>query len=257
MHRLFVRIAESVYRLSQEWSGSKEDFSVYVITDHGACRILEDEKRSFDSTVVNKLFTNEKHRFAAVAPNQAGDIPDNLWALGHRFKQPFVSDDTIFFLPKGHNTVRRSGKAKGHLHGGVTPEELIVPAALYKLVKAAWKIPAARFLDLDLVKETGRAKFYIQRVVTLKVEIQNPNSLDIRIIRASVTTPETDLKSSETLVVAAGSTNTLHMNCYFKKTARGKIVWKSKSPMRLPANNIPSLFPSNRNSSQPCQAASA
>ena len=221
-------MAESVNRLSKEWAGPREHFSVYVVTDHGACRILEEEKRSFDSTVVNKLFPDEKHRFAATDPKQVDDIPDNLWALGHRFKQPFVSDDKIFFLPKGHNTVRRSGRAKGYLHGGVTPEEVIVPTAIYKLVKAAWKRPAARFFDLNLVKETGRAKFYIQRVVALKIEIQNPNAIDIRILRASVTSPETDLKSCEVAVIPAGSANTVQMSCYFKKAALGQKSLKIK-----------------------------
>jgi hypothetical protein len=222
LHRLFARMAESVNRLSKEWTGQREHFSVYVVTDHGACRILEEEKRSFDSTVVNKLFPDEKHRFATVNEKQMDDIPDNLWVLGHRFKQPFVADDKIFFLPKGHNTVRMSGRAKGYLHGGVTPEEVIVPTAIYKLVKAAWKTPATRFLNLDMVRETGRAKFYIQRVVTLEVEIQNPNPSDIRILRASVTSPETDLKSCEVAVIPAGSVNILHMSCYFKKAALGE-----------------------------------
>ena len=222
LHRLFARMAESVSRLSQEWAGPKEELSVYVVTDHGACRILEKEKRSFDSTVVNKLFANEKHRFSAVAEDQIDEIPENLWVLGHRFKRPFVSENTTYFLPKGHNTVRQAGRVKGYMHGGVTPEEIIVPAAQYKLVKAAWKTPAARFLNLDLIRETGRAKFYIQRVVTLEVEIQNPNPSDIRILRASIMSPETDLKSCETVVIPAGSVNTLRMNCYFKKAALGE-----------------------------------
>jgi hypothetical protein len=222
LHRLFTRMADSVNRLSKEWAGPREHFSVYVVTDHGACRILKEEKRSFDSTVINKLFPDEKHRFAAADVKQVDDIPNNLWALGHRFKQPFVSNGKIFFLPKGHNTVRQSRRAKGYLHGGGTPEEVIVPTAIYKLVKATWKTPATRFLDLNLVKETGRAKFYIQRVVTLKVEIQNPNAIDIRILRASVMSPETDLKSCEVAVVPAGSVNTLQMSCYFKKAALGE-----------------------------------
>ncbi|MCP4104690.1 MAG: hypothetical protein GY749_04005 [Desulfobacteraceae bacterium] len=222
LHRLFTRIADSVNRLSKEWTGPREHFSVYVITDHGACRILEQEKQSFDSKVANKLFSDQKHRFATTDEKQADDIPGNLWALGHRFKQPFTPDDKIFFLPKGHNTVSGSGKAKGYLHGGVTPEEVIVPTAIYKLVKTAWETPVARFLNLDMAKETGRAKFYIQRVVTLKIEIQNPNTVDIRILQASVTSPETDLKSCETVVIPAGSVNTLQMNCYFKKSALGE-----------------------------------
>ena len=222
LHRIFSRMAESVNRLSQEWTGSKEKFNIYVVTDHGACRILDEETRSFDSAVVNKLFADEKHRFSIVTEDQVNDIPENLWAMGHRFKRPFSDEKEIYFLPRGHNTVRQTGMVKGYMHGGATPEEVIVPTASYKMVKAAWKTPPARFLNLDLVKETGAAKFYIQRVVTLEIEIQNLNSTEIRIHRASVISPEADLKSCETVTVTAGSVNTLRMNCYFKKAALDK-----------------------------------
>ncbi|MFC1636551.1 hypothetical protein ACFL5Z_17100 [Planctomycetota bacterium] len=222
LHRFFTRMAESVDRISKEWAGPREHISVYSVTDHGACRILEEEKKTLDSTVVSKLFPDEKHRFAAIDENQVGDIPDNLWALGYRFKQPFVSCNKVFFLPSGHNTVRQPRKAKGYLHGGVTPEEVVVPIALYKLVKAAWKTPATRFLKLDRVKETGRAKFYIQRVVILTIEIQNPNAVELRILRASVASPETDLKNCEVGIIPAGSVNTIQMSCYFKKAALGE-----------------------------------
>jgi hypothetical protein len=177
---------------------------------------------SFDSKIANKLFENEKHRFSAVPEDQRDEIPENLWELGHRFKRPFVSESVEFFLPRGHNTVRRSGGMKGYLHGGASPEEAIVPTAKYKLVKAAWKKPAARFLNLDLARETGRAKFYIQRIVKIEIEMQNPNASDIRVFRASIASPETDLKGFEPAVIAAGSANAIQTSCYFSKAALGE-----------------------------------
>jgi len=222
LDRLFKRVAQSVQQLCQEWNGPREHFKVYVITDHGACRILEEEKRSFDSEIVDKLFANEKHRYAAVSEDQVDRIPDNLWDFGYRFKQPFASEDISYFLPKGHNTVRQAMTAKGHMHGGVTPEEVIVPMALYKPVKVARKTPTVRFLNLDKVQETGIAKFYIQRVVTIEIEIQNPNTTEISIIRASVVSPEADLKSCETPKIESGSTTTMKMGCYFTKAALEK-----------------------------------
>ena len=122
-------------------------------------------------------------------------------------------------MPKGHNTVSQSGRAKGYVHGGATPEEVIVPIAVYKLVETAWKRPAARFLSLALAGETGRAKFYIQRVVNLEIEIQNPNAADIHVLRASVTSPETDLKGYEAEVIPAEGVNAFRMSCYFKRAA--------------------------------------
>lgn len=222
LHRLFSRVAEAVAKLSQEWAGPREGFSVHVVTDHGACRVLEEEKQSFEAAVIKKLFADEKYRFASVTEDQIHQIPDNLWAIGHRFKKPFASDEATYFLPRGHSTVRYAGSVKGYVHGGVTPEEVIVPAAFYSLVKVAWKKPAARFLNLDLARETGRAKFYIQRVVALEIEIQNPNAVDIRIVRASVMSPEADLKSCDVVTIPGEEARLLKMNCYFKKSALGE-----------------------------------
>ncbi len=220
--RLFVRIAEAVNRLSEAWPGSKENFGVYVVTDHGACSILEEDKKSFDSEVVNKLFPEEKYRFSAVGEEEACNIPDNLWAFGLRFRRPFLSDERVYFIPKGHNTVRLPGKANGYLHGGATPEEVVVPMAVYGLVKTAWKTPSARFLNLKIEKETGRAKFYIQRVTSLEIEIQNPNTVDMRILRASIQLPETDVKGCETPRVPGGGVGILRIDCYFKKASLEK-----------------------------------
>jgi hypothetical protein len=217
--RLFARLAETVVRLSEAWSGSKEDFGVYVVTDHGACRVLEEERESFDSEVTSRLFPDERHRFAVVDRGHADDIPGNLWAFGHRFLRPFVADDRVYFIPRGHNTVRRPGKGGGYMHGGATPEEVIVPVLSYRLEKVAWKKPAVRIREPAIDRSSGRAVFYIQRVTTLEIEIQNPNTAEIRIVRASVSSPQTDLKGCETPVVPPLGAGVLRMHCYFKRPA--------------------------------------
>ena len=219
LYSIFDRLANAAHSVCETWEGSPESINIHVVTDHGACMILEEEKQAFDSRIVNKLFTNEKHRFAVVDESQIDDIPSNLWELGYQFKSPFSSNECVYFLPRGHNTVRMPHKGKGYLHGGVTPEEVIVPTALYKKVKAAWKTPALRFLNLSLNAQTGKAKFYIQRLIPLEVEIQNPNSIDIKIVRASVLLPEADVKDCRTPAIQAAGVGILHLDCYFKKTA--------------------------------------
>ena len=219
LHRLFTRVAEVVKRLSQEWTGPKGNFNVYLITDHGACRILEEEKLSVDSEIVNKLFANEKYRYAAVPEDQLSKIPENLWELGYRFKQPFIPEKTTYFLPRGHCTVRNAKNFRGYMHGGVTPEEVIVPTALYKLIEVTWKTLSARFLNLEHIKETGRAKFYIQRLITLEIEIQNPNKAEVNILRASIISPKAEIKSFTAIKILAESTNSFKISCYFNKDA--------------------------------------
>jgi hypothetical protein len=222
LSRAFSRLADSVNSMALKWTGALDKINVCIVTDHGACRILEEETRKFDSKVVNRLFPNEKYRFSEISSDKTGDIPNNIWQLGHKFKNPFVSDSATFFLPSGHNTVRGTGKTKGYMHGGATPEEVIVPVAHYRLVKVGWKAPAVRFLNLDLVPGTGRAKFNIQRLIQLELEIQNPNPTDIEVVRAGILSPETDLRSFDRVVVPSRGDNTLLMGCYFERQALGE-----------------------------------
>ncbi len=217
---VFNRLAEDLAALTGTWGGSREDVTVLVLTDHGACRILEEERATLESSVINKIFPDEKHRYAWIEEARAKEVPDNLWKLGHAFNRPFVSETGVFFIPNGHNTVKSpSGARGGYVHGGATPEEVIVPAARYKLVKAPWKGPSVRFLDLAMDATTGKAKFYIQRMASVNLEIQNPNSVEMVVHRAGITAPETDLKGCETPKIPGGGVGVLRLDCYFKKSA--------------------------------------
>jgi len=57
--------------------------------------------------------------------------------------------------------------------------------------------------------------------VTLEIEIQNPNTTAIHIHKATVMSPETDLKSFETVEIPSGGVEPFKMSCYFKKAALG------------------------------------
>lgn len=219
LHRLFVRLADSAKRLFESWQGSSEAFSVYVITDHGASRILEGEKKSLDSKVVSSLFPDERYRFSALSKKEADKIPQNLWDLGYRFTPPFWDEDTVYFIPRGHNTVRMQTAEKGYVHGGATPEEVIVPAAIFKPVKPAWKAIAARFLDLKIDCETGKASFYIQRVIPIKIEVQNPNSEPVRILQVDILSPDTDIKACTTPHIGSNQYDVIQIDCYFNRSA--------------------------------------
>ncbi len=219
LYRLFSKITDSVKSLFERWLGQAEGFSVYVITDHGASNILEEEKKSLEAKVVNKLFANEKYRFASIEKSEAEAIPENLWVLGYRFTQPFIKDDRVYFIPRGHNTVKAKAGGSGYSHGGASPEEVIVPVAIFRAVKPSWKDLGVRFLNLKIDPHSRKAIFYIQRVFPLQIEVQNPNSEAIRILRVDVLSPDTDVKGYNTPNIEAGRYSEVTIDCYFNRSA--------------------------------------
>ena len=216
---LYKRIVVVVSRYANEWMGSKEEFNIYIVTDHGACRIMEEEKTSFDSKIVNNLFENDKYRYAEIDLLKENDIPPNLWDFGHKFKQPFYEKKETFFFPMGHNTVKKSNRAKGYMHGGVTPEEIIIPSVVYKMTKTEWEALSFRFLELSINKETGMPQFYIQRVIQIKIELQNPNNLSVKVIRANIATQKAEIKDFKYCSVEPGETGIVSLSCYFNKSS--------------------------------------
>ena len=220
LSRLFVRLAEVVKDLLSRWQGDEDKFGVYAVTDHGATKIIDDEKATLDSQIVNRLFENEKYRFAQIPEDCADEIPENLWTFGYRFKPPFNNQDTVFFIPKGHNTVKTSNKTTGFVHGGAAPEEVIVPAAIFRPIKVSWRQAEVRFVDLRMDRQSGHAIFYILRVVPIKLEVQNQNAEPIRIVRVDVVSPDADVKEFTTGQIEPESVGELSLSCYFQKSAQ-------------------------------------
>lgn len=219
--RLFARLAETLQAFVAAWKGDREHVELHFVTDHGATRILDEEKTTFDSSIVGKLFEDEKHRFARIPKSESYEVPANLWGLGYRFEDPFSQQECVFFLPRGHNTVKSHSKSGAYTHGGATPEEVVVPCSLYKPVQAKWDRPAARFINLTQSEKTGRAQFYIQRIVTIEIELHNPNPTEISVVRCSVALPENDLKGFSLPIISGEQRASVLLDCYFKKSALG------------------------------------
>lgn len=219
LHRLFARLAETLRNLFDRWEGEREKFGLYVVSDHGTSRVLDEEKKSFESKTITKLFSNEKHRYAVLEKHEVEKIPINLWDLGYKFSRSFCNDRRVFFIPRGHNTVKVQNLGNGYIHGGASPEEILVPAAIYRPVKAIWKKIASRFLNLKMDRQSGKAEFYILRVTPIEIEIQNPNNESVNVSRVEVLCPNVDVKNYTTSEIPGGGRTKFSIELYFEKSA--------------------------------------
>jgi hypothetical protein len=214
LERLFSKLAEALQDF-RAGLGDERRLSLYVATDHGATRPLAEERKTVGSAVASKLFDDPEHRFARMDADQAGKVPQNLWDLGYRFMPPFGTTDEVYFIPRGHNTVK-VGSAEGYVHGGATPEEVIVPVAVYRTVEAPLRPVAMRLLDLRHEGPDHHVVFYVKRLVSIELELQNPNPEPAQIQIVEVEGVEVEVKPVDTDVIGANDTQRVTFHCYFK-----------------------------------------
>lgn len=220
VRRHFARLANAVRELVDNWSGDPAKVGIHVVTDHGATRILDAETESVDSTLTAKLFPNEKYRFAGMTLEEAEALPKSLWSLGYAFQPPFVEEKRKWFIPKGHHTVRKA-KPGGYVHGGATPEELLVPVLSFRAVNVAWKPVECRAVGLRLNAE-GEALFYLRRLQPIHLEVRNPNGVAVTVTRVDVLSAGVEIRQSALTSIPPLGKSEVRMELMFTDAAVGE-----------------------------------
>jgi hypothetical protein len=235
---LFGNLAKAVGDYAKQVSEAGQDFGLYVVTDHGATMILPEERKAADAQLTKKLFPNEKHRSATLAPDEVQQVPANLWSLGHRLES--FMGDTTHFIPRGHNTVAAAGPRLTFSHGGATPEEVLVPSGLFRIYSANWATPRVRFVDLDMA--AGRARFYIKRIVMLTFEVQNPNSDACRLEGIEIAPKVGEIRHFDSLLIPAKGTAQGAVSLYFSDSALNTEKLTLSFDLRIGQDALPYLI---------------
>ena len=211
-HGLGMLVGDFARRASLE----ERKFGLYVLTDHGACMVLDAERQALDAQLSKKLFPNEKYRSASFGADEA--IPENLWALGHRFTNPLAADGRVHFIPRGHNTVANQAKGRAYAHGGATPEEVIVPCGVFRPQRVAWSPPSLRFVNLTM--HGNNAAFYIQRISNVEVEIQNTNTEECHLTGVTLSPEVGEVRDFGAITIPPKSTRITTVSLYFSTSAK-------------------------------------
>jgi hypothetical protein len=210
---LYGNLAKAVGDFARRAASSGGDFGLYVLTDHGSTLILPEERQAADAQLTKKLFPNEKHRSATLSEAEAEQVPENLWKLGCRLVSPLAAG--VHFIPRGHNTVGAAGNRLTFSHGGATPEEVIVPTGVFRLHSATWNLPKLRFVDLV----GGKATFYVKRIGTLGIEIQNGNSESIQLESLTISPEVAEIREYSSVSDPAKGSNQTNVSLYFNSNA--------------------------------------
>jgi hypothetical protein len=213
---LFQKLAEEVAGFARRATEAGQELSIYVLTDHGSTLVLSQERKDAGSQLTKQLFPNEKYRSASLSQQEADSIPENLWSLGMRFYNP-LNPDQLHFIPRGHNTVAPTKKGRFFSHGGASPEEVIVPCGVFRMHQAERVLPKIRFTHFNEGKDIP--KWYVKRIVTLQVELLNPNPEICSLASIAVHPKVGEIRDFKECTLPAKSTQVISLSLYFGNEA--------------------------------------
>jgi len=147
--------------------GAERDLLVIVVSDHGSTRIPKGTVNVIHGKFYGDRAEDKHHRYISVKDEELTKLPENVKYDCYIFDRQAFELSTNYlvarrlyrFLPTDENT---------YIHGGLTPEETLVPMAVYHPVTVSPKP-----LALSLV---GTPKIYVGTKLELSIEITNLNN---------------------------------------------------------------------------------
>lgn len=173
---LLETLVESIVEFAHRFSIEKQ-LVVYVISDHGSTRISKDVVNVLDKKFYKYIADLQHHRYVTLSKEQLDAIPQSVQA------QCYIIDREKFKTNANYLAARRYYRFVDtdedfYVHGGLTPEEIIVPFARFIFQPLSVIVPTLRLLN-------NQFRYSIKSI--LEFELGNPNdfpleNLGIRLI---------------------------------------------------------------------------
>jgi hypothetical protein len=166
IRNFLVSLSQDI-RAFAERIGADRDLTVVVISDHGSTRIPKGTINVIQGDYYRKRADDEHHRYISISDEEIKKLPENYKYDCYLLKREVMDLETNYlvarrlyrFLPTSENA---------YIHGGLTPEETLIPSAVYRPI-----IVSPKPLTVSV---TGNNKIYVGTKFDLSLEITNLNN---------------------------------------------------------------------------------
>ena len=201
LHTLAASVVEFARRFELE-----NRLLVYVLSDHGSTRIDRGAVNVLSKEFYKGLALDEHHRYLALSDERLEKLPQVAT------EQCYVMDRQKFKTRENYLAARgyyrfKETSSDFYVHGGLTPEEVVVPFARFSLIPVVPEPPTVRLL-------TTQFRYAVES--RIPIEIGNPNSFPLE----SVTVSIPDLDAEEQFIHSLPPKQTLRLEIAtrFRKT---------------------------------------
>ena len=170
-------------RSFSERIGKERELMVIISSDHGSTRIPRGTTNVIQGDYYRKKALDEHHRYIAISDEELDKLP------GNSKYDCYIFDREVYELNTNYLVARRLYRFlptddHAYIHGGLTPEETLIPLAVFQPVTISPKE-----MSVDLISSK---KIYVGTKSELILELTNLNNYSCEDISVEIPDPTLD-----------------------------------------------------------------
>lgn len=168
--------------------GVENKVKLYVCSDHGCTKIIKDKENYINKSYYKGKCEDASHRFVVVSDDNMSKLSSNIEDFCYVMDRNIYGIKDNYLIAKNYYRFLETNE-NFYVHGGITPEETIVPFLKFERVNINAKYP------LIAIKQN---EFRSSVKTNINLEISNANEYEIKQLEVSIL--NTNIKGTQKYV---------------------------------------------------------
>ena len=192
--------------------GIEHNLSIYICSDHGSTKIQAETTNYIDRKYYDAKSEDKHHRFVAVSETQMQNLPSHVENNCYVIRKKEYGLLENYLIAKGYSRfVKTTGKF--YVHGGLSPEEVVVPFAVFNKIMVKPK---------EILVYLSQNTFRYSVKSTIKLNIGNTNKYEIVNIVIDIRNSNIECQFPKIMRVEPKGRVQVEIPARFKKTPNKK-----------------------------------
>lgn len=156
--------------------GLENKAKIYVCSDHGCTKIIKNKENFISKSYYKGKCDDESHRFVIISDENIEKLSSNIDEFCYLIDKNTYGTKENYLIAKNYYRFLETNE-NFYVHGGVTPEEVIIPFLKFERVNINIKYP------IITIKQN---EFRISVKTSFNFKISNVNEYEIKNIEATI-----------------------------------------------------------------------
>lgn len=166
--------------------GHENELKVYFVSDHGSTKIFPKQLNLIDSQYYKEKAEDSAHRYISLKDKQFETYKNSLGHLCYILDRNQYGMQENYLIAKNYyRFIKTDGSF--YVHGGITPEENIIPLLKFEKTNA-------NLIDPDLILRTN--EFRYSTLSNIVFTLKNYNQFDFRNVEILITNRNVNIEKS-------------------------------------------------------------